>query len=160
MRLPFKNQTIFAGYVGNEPELRQLASGDATLSLRIVTKHSWQVEGEWKTIDEWATAVFYRVLAQQVIESGIKKGSFVHVEGRRHTRPWSDANGRPKKSHEIIVSDWHEVTLPAGARATAAVAQPPHPDPPSPSGKPAAPAAPKPRRAPTAPPTTATGGFA
>lgn len=117
MRLPFKNLTIFAGYVGNEPELRALASGDVTLSLRIVAKHSWQEKpGEWRTHDEWATAVFYRALAEQVHTQGVTKGAFVRIEGRRHTRTWIQQPGNHKKvAHEIIVDDWHVIALPAGS---------------------------------------------
>lgn len=113
MRLPYRNNTVFAGYVGNEPELRKLASGDATVSVRIVAKHSWKIGDQWHTQDEWATAVFYRNLAEDFAEQGVKKGGFVHVEGRRHTRKWTDGSGRPKVTHEIIVTDWHEVALPA-----------------------------------------------
>lgn len=158
MRLPYKNETVFAGYVGNVPELRYLPTGDATVSLRIVAKQSWQVDGEWRTHDEWATAVFYRALAQQVIDQGITKGRFVHVEGRRHTRRWGADQGKPKVAHEIIVSDWHEVALPAGA--SQAEVEPAEPAEKPTSAK--APAAPKPGKAPprTLPPTSATEGFA
>lgn len=156
MRLPYKNETVFAGYVGNVPEARTLASGDVTVSLRIVSKHSWLSDGKWQTQDEWATAVFYRALAESVIAHGIGRGSFVHVEGRRHTRRWGEDVGKPKVSHEIIVTDWHEVTLPAGAKQT-----------PQPAEAPAEAAAPKPARAaklqerkPTPPPSSATEAFA
>ena len=104
MRLPFKNVTVFAGYVGNDPELRALASGDATLSLRIVSKHSYKQDNVWHTQDEWLTAVFYRALAEEVAARGIKRGSFVHVEGRRHTRSWTDGSGNKKNTQEVVVS--------------------------------------------------------
>ncbi|MCD0253107.1 single-stranded DNA-binding protein [Xanthomonas campestris pv. campestris] len=161
MRLPYKNLTIFAGYVGNEPELRQLTnSGDATVSLRIVAKHSWQVEGVWKTEDEWITAVFYRSLAEQVIATSVRKGSFVHVEGRRHTRSWMDAKQQRKVTHEIIVTEWHEIAISAAARrADIAQAAPPSAGKPAPAAtKPTAPA--KPKTGQTPPPITSTGAFA
>ncbi len=127
MRLPFKNVTVFAGYVGNDPELRALASGDATLSLRIVSKHSYQQNDMWHTQDEWLTAVFYRAQAQEVAARGIKRGSFVHVEGRRHTRTWTDGNGSKKSTQEVIVSAWHEVVVPQAADAVANPAAAPTP---------------------------------
>ena len=141
MRLPFKNHTVFAGYVGNDVELRRLDSGDVSVSLRIVAKQSYKVGAEWKTVEEWATAIFYRKLAEDLAASGVAKGSFVHVEGRRHTRTWTDAQKRTKSTPEIIVAEWHEVVLPAADRAKA------------PTDKPAAPAA-RPKRADAPPAST------
>jgi single-stranded DNA-binding protein len=124
MRLPFKNLTIFAGFISNDVELRHLASGDATVSLRVVSKHSYRTGGqdsEWKTIDEWATIVFYRNQAQDLIEAGAKKGRFIHVEGRRHTRMYRPDPAKDKQAaiHEIIAQEWHLVDTPSGNAGTA-----------------------------------------
>lgn len=117
MALPFKNSTVFAGYVGNDPEIRYIANGDAVLSLRIVSRYSYR-DGDqaWKTIDEWATVVLYRKLAESFAEAGHGKGAFIHVEGRRHTRKWTDGQGHRKTAHEIIAADWHAVQLPPSAK--------------------------------------------
>lgn len=114
MRLPFKNLTIFAGYIGNEPVLRHLQSGDATVSVRIVCRNAYKVGDEWHTTDEWATAIFYRNLAEALEAQGLcgkVKGRFIHVEGRRHTRRWTDSAGHEKSTQEIVVTDWHEIHL-------------------------------------------------
>jgi len=123
MKLPFKNLTIFAGYISNDVELRQLASGDATVSLRVVSKHSYRSGGpgtEWKTVDEWATIVFYRNQAQDLIDAGAKKGRFIHVEGRRHTRMYKPDPAKDKQAaiHEIIAQEWHLVDLPASKHSS------------------------------------------
>lgn len=119
MRLPFKNLTIFAGYISNDVELRYLVSGDATVSLRVVSKHSYRTGGpgtEWKSIDEWATIVFYRNQAQDLIDAGAQKGRFIHVEGRRHTRMYRPDPNKDKQAaiHEIIAQDWHLIDIPKG----------------------------------------------
>ncbi len=125
MKLPYVNRTIFAGYVGNDVELRHLSSGDAVVSLRIKSQHSYRVEGVWKSIDEWATAVFYRQLATAVVEQGIRKGSFIHLEGRRHTRQFTTpGRNKPGVAHEIIVEDWHQVQLPNAARPEQSIGDP------------------------------------
>ncbi|MEI2263600.1 single-stranded DNA-binding protein [Stenotrophomonas indicatrix] len=152
MRLPFKNVTVFAGYVGNDPELRALASGDATLSLRIVSKHSYKQDNVWHTQDEWLTAVFYRALAEEVAARGIKRGSFVHVEGRRHTRSWTDGSGNKKNTQEVVVSAWHEIVVTQAEDAA---------DNPMAAASPQKPPRPRPDREPNpARATTATGDFA
>lgn len=115
MRLPFKNHTIFAGYVGSDAPIRYLPSGEATVSARIIAKLAYRDEaGGYKTMDEWVTAVFYRKLAEDFAATGIGKGAFVHIEGRRHTRKWTDGRGYEKTAHEIIVSEWHQVAIPSG----------------------------------------------
>lgn len=112
MRPPFKNLTVFAGYVGNDPDLRYTSTGVAVVSLRICAQHSWIDEKKQRqTIDEWATAVFYRGLADEVAKS-VKKGAFAHVEGRRQSRRLpATGSGRPPTVNEIIVTSWHLVDL-------------------------------------------------
>lgn len=125
MKLPFKNLTIFAGFISNDVELRHLASGDATVSLRVVAKHSYRTGGadsEWKSIDEWATIVFYRNQAQDLVDAGAQKGRFIHVEGRRHTRMYRPDPAKDKQAaiHEIIAQEWHLVDIPAAGKAGSA----------------------------------------
>ena len=158
MRLPFKNYTLVAGFVGNEPQLRKLASGDATISLRIVTKRNYREGDQWKVQEHWQTAVFYRALAEQVAQAGITKGSFVQVEGYQHTREWTNGDGQRKKAQELIVADWHEVALPASARAAdSAAPEPPTDRAPAASGNGGKSDK---KRPPTPPPSSATQAFA
>jgi single stranded DNA-binding protein len=159
MRLPYKNETVFAGYVGNEPELRKLASGDATLSLRIVAKRSYREQEQWKTHEQWQTAVFYRKLAEQVAEAGIKKGSFVHVEGYQHTREWTNDQGQRKKTQELIVTDWHQVALPAAPQEADKAPRDPSANPNPATSAPTGQSGPK-KRVQTPAPSSATQGFA
>lgn len=117
MKIPFKNITIFAGYVVNDPELRMLPnSQEATVSLRLVSRYSYRDSaGAWHTQDEFATAVLYRKQAEDFANAGLGKHSFIYVEGRRNTRKWTDGKGHAKTAHEIIVAEWHPVHLPAAA---------------------------------------------
>lgn len=124
MKLPFKNHTVFAGYVVNEPELRILpASQEATISVRLVSRYSYKDgAGAWQTQDEFITAVMYRKQAEDFAGAGIRKGDFIHIEGRRLTRKWTDGQGRPKTAHEVVVTDWHQVQLQITAAAPSASA--------------------------------------
>jgi single stranded DNA-binding protein len=129
MKLPFKNHTVFAGYIGNLPEVRYLAneSKDAVVSLRLVSRYPVrEKDGTWKSYDEWATVVLYRQLAEDFAASGHGKGAFIHVEGRRHTRQWTDGKNQKKTTHEIIAEEWHAVALPVrpDAAEPAAAEQP------------------------------------
>lgn len=110
--IPYKNHTHVAGFVGNDSQLRFLPAGDAVLSLRVATRHFWKdLSGEWQSASEWHTAVFYRQLAELANSYGFKKGDFVDLEGRHHTREWQDENSRKHASREIIVERFHRVDL-------------------------------------------------
>lgn len=110
--IPYKNHTHIAGFVGNDPQLRFLPAGDAVLSIRVATRHFWKdLSGEWQSASEWHTAVFYRQLAELANSYGFKKGDFIDLEGRHHTREWQDDNNRKHASREIIVERFHRVGL-------------------------------------------------
>lgn len=114
MLLPFKNEIRWAGIVGTDPVLRYLANGDATCSIRIVTRRRYKVANEWQQDDEWMTAVFYRKQAEAVAAAGLSKGSWLYVEGRFKTRKWTQDN-HEKKATELIVETWHVMDVPRNA---------------------------------------------
>ncbi len=110
--IPYENHIHVAGFVGNDSQLRFLPAGDAVLSLRVATRHFWKdLSGEWQSATEWHTAVFYRQLAELANSYGFKKGDFVDLEGRHHTREWQDESNRKHASREIIVERFHRVDL-------------------------------------------------
>jgi single stranded DNA-binding protein len=112
-RIPFKNHVHISGFIGNDPQVRFLPAGDAVMSLRIATKHFWKnAAGEWKSATEWHTAVLYRQLAQLAEECLFKKGDFIDLEGRVHTREWLDDHQHKHVSREIIAERFHRVDLP------------------------------------------------
>lgn len=125
MRIPYRNYVRFAGYIGNEPVLRKLDSGDDVCSVRIGSKHSWRdaKSNQWHESTEWATAVFYRQDAVDV-HAACKKGDFLDVEGRKHTRKWADKpGGHERKVEEVIVQAWQKIDM-THIRQTAAQAPP------------------------------------
>lgn len=112
--VPYKNHAHVAGFIGNDPQMRFLPGGDPVLSLRIATKHFWKdLAGEWKSATEWHSAVFYRQLADLANSLGFKKGDFIDLEGRLHTREWQDENKRKHASREVIVERFHRVDMAA-----------------------------------------------
>ncbi len=112
--VPYKNHAHVAGFVGNDPQMRFLPGGDAVMSLRVATKHFWKdLSGEWKSATEWHTAVFYRQLAELANSYAFKKGEFIDLEGRLHTREWQDEQKRRHASREVLVERFHRVDLAA-----------------------------------------------
>jgi len=113
MRIPYRNYVRFAGFIGNDLVIRKLESGDDVCSVRIGSKHSWRdaKSNQWHESTEWATAVFYRQEAVDV-HASCKKGDFLDVEGRKHTRKWTDKpGGHERKVEEIIVQTWQKIDM-------------------------------------------------
>ena len=112
MRIPYKNSVRFAGFIGNDVEVRKLpGSGDAVCSLRVASKHSWRdAKDGWQESTEWATAIFYRQDAVDVANA-CAKGDFIDFEARKFTRTWTDGEAHKKRAEELIVTSWHKVDL-------------------------------------------------
>jgi single-strand DNA-binding protein len=115
--IPYKNQVILCGNIGNEPVIRTLNNGESVMSLRVATNHSWKdVKGEWQTTTEWHTCVCYREWAERAAH--YKKGDCLHIEGRIYTREWLDEKQKKHSSREIIVNNHHLLLINRSAEDT------------------------------------------
>ncbi|MGH8583920.1 MAG: single-stranded DNA-binding protein [Gammaproteobacteria bacterium] len=100
------NKAILIGNLGNEPEVRYMASGQAVANVSIATNESWKDRetGETKERTEWHRVVFYAKLAE-IVRDYLHKGSQVYVEGRIQTRKWQDKDGHERYTTEIIANE-------------------------------------------------------
>ena len=111
------NKVILIGNLGKDPEIRTLGSGDKVANLRIATSESWRdkATGERKEKTEWHQVVIFNDNIVKVVESYLKKGSTVYVEGSLQTRKWTDQQGVEKYSTEIVVQKFRgELTMLGG----------------------------------------------
>ena len=97
------NKVILVGNLGNDPDMRYTAGGDAVANLSIATSESWNDNqtGEKKEKTEWHRVVFFRRIAE-VCGEYLKKGSSVYIEGSLRTRDWEDDQGNKRYTTEII----------------------------------------------------------
>lgn len=113
------NVTILVGHLGQDPEIRQTASGQSVCTLRLATKETAKVDGQWvNDLVEWHSVV---VWGQQAENCGryLKKGSGVSVNGRIKTREYTDRDGATRRTTEVIAN-----RVEFGERAPAPAAQP------------------------------------
>ncbi len=87
---------IVAGYVGQDPELRYTAQGQAVCNFSIA--FSEKVKGEQKT--EWYKVSTFGQQAENVSKY-VKKGSLVLAEGKPRQQTWTDKEGNQRTSFEI-----------------------------------------------------------
>ena len=108
------NKVILLGFLGADPEIRVMNSGDKIANLRLATSESWRDKssGERKEKTEWHRVVIFNEGLAKVAEDYLRKGSKVYIEGQLQTRKWTDQSGAEKYSTEIVLQKYRgELTL-------------------------------------------------
>lgn len=101
------NKVILVGNLGADPEIRDLPSGQSVANLRIATSESWtdKSNGERRERTEWHSVSVFSPASVSYVQSYLKKGSKIYVEGKLQTRKWQDQTGQDRYSTEIVVNN-------------------------------------------------------
>lgn len=96
------NKVILVGRLGNDPDVRYNASGNAVTTISIATSESWKDRntGQQQERTEWHRVVFFGKLAE-IAGQYLRKGSQVYVEGSLRTNKYTDKNGIERYSTDI-----------------------------------------------------------
>lgn len=109
------NKVILIGYVGAEPEVRALETGNKMAKVRVATTERIYnaATSEKREHTEWHTVVLWRGQAD-FAERYIRKGAQIYVEGKIRSREWmEEATGNKRYAVEILSE---EVRLLGGGR--------------------------------------------
>lgn len=92
------NKAMLKGYVGQDPK-----SNNGAVSFSLATSESWMDKdsGERKTETEWHNVVFFGKRGE-VIETHVKKGQELLIEGAIKTNKWQDKEGNDRYTTQII----------------------------------------------------------
>ena len=121
------NKMQLIGNLGDDPVTRYMPNGTATATVSVATTESWKdkTTGEKKEKTEWHRVVFFSKLAE-IVGEHLKKGSQIYVEGKLHTRKWTDKEGVERYTTEIIGQEMQMLgKKPAGDQAPAKSDTPP-----------------------------------
>ena len=123
------NRATVLGYLGRDPEIRYLPSGEAVATLSVATTESWKDKdsGERQEATEWHRCVLFGKRAE-VASQFLKKGSLVLIEGSLKTRKWADKEGVERYTTEIRGDNMVMVGGRANGVAQADAASPPVPN--------------------------------
>ncbi len=100
--MPSLNKVMIIGNVGNEPEMRFIASGKPVTTFSVATNRTYSsAEGERKEETEWFNVVVWNKLAE-LCNQFLGKGRLVYVEGRMRTRSWDGQDGQKHYRTELI----------------------------------------------------------
>src|SRR5882672_3986997 len=119
------NKVILLGNLGHDPEVRQLASGESVVNLRLATSQSWRDKetGEKRERTEWHKVAIFHAALGRIAGQYLKKGSKVCVAGRLRTRSYQDQGGANRTWTEVVMDgpDCELALLPGGQGPAVAV---------------------------------------
>lgn len=96
------NKVMLIGRVTKDPEVRTLQTGQAVASFSVATNRQWtDASGQKQEKAEFHNIVAWRKLAE-IVQSYVKKGMKIYIEGRMETRSWEDPQGQKKYRTEIV----------------------------------------------------------
>ena len=98
------NRATVIGYLGADPELRSLPSGQPVVNFTVATDETFlDKQGQKQERVEWHHVVAFARLAETCKEY-LKKGRRVYVEGRLRTREYEAKNNGGKRQRTEIVA--------------------------------------------------------
>jgi len=99
----FKNHVDLIGFLGSDPEARQLENGTQLTSLSLATKTSWKNEsGSYDSRTEWHRIVVWGKLAQYA--ASLTKGAHIEAEGQLRHRTYQKQVQAGKKTLTVDVT--------------------------------------------------------
>ena len=103
------NKVMLIGNLGADPVIRQTQDGKRLAQLSLATSESWKDKstGEKKEKTSWHRIVIFNDGLAGVVESYLKKGSKVYVEGQLQTRKFTDQSGQEKYTAEVVLGNYN-----------------------------------------------------
>ena len=100
---------MLIGNLGADPVIRQTQDGKRLAQLSLATSESWKDKstGEKKEKTSWHRIVIFNDGLAGVVESYLKKGSKVYVEGQLQTRKFTDQSGQEKYTTEVVLGNYN-----------------------------------------------------
>ena len=120
------NKVTLIGHLGQDPELRNLPSGQAVGRFSIATDEPYtDKEGKRQEHTEWHQVVTFGKVAE-TCGNYLTKGRQVYVEGRLRTREYEAKNDGGKRQRTEIVAIRVQFlgTPPTDAKGATAVEEP------------------------------------
>jgi single-strand DNA-binding protein len=98
------NKLILIGYVGKEPEIKPLSSGEHMARFSLATSERWKdaTTGERRDKTTWHQIVVFGQLTV-IIKEHVRKGSRLYLEGKQAYRDWEDDKGIKRTVGECVL---------------------------------------------------------
>lgn len=98
------NKALLVGRVGADPEIKSMNSGDRVANFSLATSERWKEKssGEQKEKTFWHRIVVWDQNLIRVIESYVKKGALLYLEGQIETRKY-EKDGVDHYTTEVVL---------------------------------------------------------
>src|SRR5918999_4655094 len=100
------NKVFLVGNLTREPELHFTENKKPVCSFGLATNRSWQPNDAEEKHEE---TEFHRIVAwdklAETCHQFLRKGRKVHLEGRLHTRVYTDEEGVKREVTEVVLED-------------------------------------------------------
>ena len=103
------NKVMLIGNLGADPIIRQTQDGKRLAQLSLATSETWKDKntGEKRDKTQWHSIVIFNDGLAGVVESYLKKGSKVYIEGQLQSRKYTDKDGVEKYTTEIVLANYN-----------------------------------------------------
>ncbi len=99
------NKIILVGNLGRDPELRYTPQGNPVCTFSIATNERRKNrEGEQEDSTTWFRVTMFGKQAETASQY-LAKGRPVYIEGRLRQEEWTDKEGKPRHTLEVIATD-------------------------------------------------------
>ena len=99
------NKITIIGNLGQDPEMRYMASGDAVTNFSVATSYRYRTrDGDQREETEWFRVSAWGRLAE-VTNQYLSKGRQVYVEGRLSSRLYQTQTGETRVSLDVRASE-------------------------------------------------------
>jgi single-strand DNA-binding protein len=100
-----RNKVQLIGNIGNDPEVKAFDKGKKLAKMSIATNESYRnAKGELVKETQWHNLIAWGKTAE-IIETHLKKGSEVAIEGKLINRNYTDKDGVKRYVTEIEVNE-------------------------------------------------------
>ena len=98
------NKVMLIGFLGDAPEIRFSQQGKPVGTFSLAVNEKWKdASGTLRERVEWVRIVCFDRLAE-VCGEFLAKGRHVYLEGRLHTRKWSNHEGEKRSVVEVVAN--------------------------------------------------------
>lgn len=107
------NKVMLLGNVGNDPEIRTMQNGGRVATFSLATSERWKDKaGERQERTQWHRIVVFNEALVGVVESYVRRGSKLLIEGQVESRKYTDGDGVERVTTEIVLRPYRgEMTL-------------------------------------------------
>ena len=120
--MPALNRIQVIGYLGKDPETRELPSGRKVCAYSLAVDRRWKNgDGETKEATEWFTVEAWGRLGE-ISQQYLRKGRLAFIEGRMQTDRWQDDKGEPHSRAKVVATQMqildHKIEEPEAVMVT------------------------------------------